>query len=107
MAETTIRELVNKHGLTLFALTHYERLGLIISIRGSRNRRCYTAKNVQRAKAIAELSGMGLPLSEIRDLLEDNATVPPDRIEAMVRRYTARRDALSSRLIKLNAYQGR
>jgi hypothetical protein len=51
---------------------------------------------------------MGFEISEIREFFQaDPPRIPKDRIKEMVRRYTAKRDALSSRLSKLNAYRGR
>lgn len=103
------QELVRKRKFYPANLRSYEEAGLLQPRRdGERSWRSYTDADVRRLAFIATATEMGFVISEIRQFFEtEPPAIPKDRIKEMVRRYTAKRDALSSRLLKLNAYRGR
>jgi DNA-binding transcriptional MerR regulator/bifunctional DNase/RNase len=102
-----VGELAKATGLTVRALHHYDRLGLLVpSERTLAGHRLYSGGDVQRLYRILALRHVGLPLSEIGRLLEDDA---PDLVTT-VRRHLARLEhelergtRLRSRLVELLA----
>jgi MerR family transcriptional regulator, thiopeptide resistance regulator len=99
-----IGELARAAGVTVRALHHYDSLGLLSpSERTQGGHRLYTAADVERLYRLLALRGLGLPLEEIRPLLENG-----DGVAGTVRRHLERVEqqlgalgALRSRLIRL------
>ena len=61
-----IGELARATRVTVRALHHYDRLGLLVpSSRTSGGHRCYTGDDVRRLHTILALRGFGLPLRDI------------------------------------------
>ena len=58
-------------GVTVRTLHHYERLGLLKPKRSAKGYRLYQAKDLERLEQIAALKFLGLPLSQIREVLKD------------------------------------
>jgi DNA-binding transcriptional MerR regulator len=68
--EWRVGELARATRVTVRALHHYDRLGLLVpSARTTGGHRCYTGDDVRRLHVILALRGFGLSLSEIRDTL--------------------------------------
>ena len=67
-------QLAKKAGVTVKTLHHYDKTGLL-KPSGEREsgHRLYLAKDVQRLSQIIVLKDMGLPLSDIRSLLDDES----------------------------------
>ncbi|MFJ1454974.1 MerR family transcriptional regulator [Nocardia sp. N2S4-5] len=99
-----IGELARETGVTVRALHHYDRLGLLPpSSRTSGGHRCYTESDVRRLHRIVALRGFGFPLEEIAGLL---AAEPDSDPRSVVRQQLAVLDdriaqavALRSRLL--------
>jgi DNA-binding transcriptional MerR regulator len=99
-----IGEFARAAGVTVRALHHYDRLGLLSpSERTQGGHRLYTAADVERLYRLLALRGLGLPLEEIGPLLEDG-----DGVTGTVRRHLERVEqqlgalgALRSRLTRL------
>jgi MerR family transcriptional regulator, thiopeptide resistance regulator len=99
-----IGELARAAGVTVRALHHYDSLGLLSpSERTQGGHRLYTAADVERLYRLLALRGLGLPLEEIRPLLENG-----DGVAGTVRRHLERVEqqlgalgALRSRLTRL------
>jgi MerR family transcriptional regulator, thiopeptide resistance regulator len=81
-----IGELARVAGVTVRALHHYDELGLLVpSERTQAGHRLYSAADVQRLYRLLALRGVGLPLDEIRPLLDGG-----DGIADTVRRHLGR-----------------
>lgn len=85
-------------GLTVRALHHYDRIGLLTpSRRSSSGHRLYTAEDVARLYRISVLRRLGFPLDQIADVLGD----PGWELRAAVERHlevTQRRAEMTARL---------
>ncbi|WP_217171222.1 MerR family transcriptional regulator [Streptomyces sp. AC512_CC834] len=66
-----IGELARETGLSIRALRHYDRLGLLTpSARTCGGHRCYDAADVRRLHRVLALRSFGLPLAQIRAVLD-------------------------------------
>lgn len=74
MAEPTyrIREFARLAGVTVRALHHYDRLGLLRPRRSRNGYRVYSAKDLELLEQIVALKFIGLPLNRIKQLLRTN-----------------------------------
>jgi DNA-binding transcriptional MerR regulator len=101
-----IGELASAAGVTVRALHHYDRLGLLVpSERTTGGHRLYTAGDVQRLYRLLALRELGLPLGEIGAALDAD-----DALSGTVRRHLgdverriAQLEALRLRLTRLLA----
>lgn len=72
-----VGELARRTGLTVRALHHYDAIGLLApSLRTAADHRLYTAADVARLQQIQSLRLMGVPLDEVRRLLDRGAHPP-------------------------------
>lgn len=99
-SELPIGDVAEQLGLTLRAIRHYEDLGLITCGRGPKNVRTLAGPARARLAAIADLKALGLPISEIAELLGVDGT-DPDRLKARLR---AQLEALDARRTAIAAY---
>jgi MerR family transcriptional regulator, thiopeptide resistance regulator len=79
MADTVYRvhEFAERAGVTVRALHHYDRLGLLTPARRSEGGyRLYTDRDLARLEQIVVLKFLGLPLKEIGRVLRDQASLP-------------------------------
>jgi len=65
-----IGEFAELAGVTVRALHHYDRIGLLKPQRGSSGSRLYCQKDLERLEQIAALKFLGIPLQEIKLLLK-------------------------------------
>jgi MerR family transcriptional regulator, thiopeptide resistance regulator len=65
----SVREFAELAGVTVKALHHYDRLGLLTPIRTESGYRRYRARDLSRLEDIAALRLLGIPLREIRTVL--------------------------------------
>lgn len=80
-------ELASATGVTVRALHHYDRLGLLVPARRSPSgHRVYSERDVQRLYRIAALRGLGLRLREIASVLDDDE----GELAAILRRHLQR-----------------
>ncbi|GAA0331438.1 MerR family transcriptional regulator [Actinoallomurus spadix] len=70
----SVGELARATGLTVRALHHYDRLGLLSPARDGAGRRCYGPAEVRRLHRILALRGFGLSLAEIQEVLDGAGT---------------------------------
>ncbi|GAA4621626.1 MerR family transcriptional regulator [Actinoallomurus vinaceus] len=70
----SVGELARSTGLTVRALHHYDRLGLLSPARDGAGRRCYGPAEVRRLHRILALRGFGLSLAEIAEVLDGAGT---------------------------------
>jgi DNA-binding transcriptional MerR regulator len=70
-ATRRIGELARETGLSIRALRYYDRLGLLTpSARSEGGHRCYDADDVRRLHRVLALRSFGLPLAQIRAVLD-------------------------------------
>lgn len=97
-----IGEIAARTGLTVRALRHYERIGLLAPhARTAAGHRRYGASDVARLQQIVSLRAVGLPLAAIRDLLDAPGSDPAatlDRHAARLRAEIAHKRRLADRL---------
>ncbi|WP_436533908.1 MerR family transcriptional regulator [Actinoplanes sp. HUAS TT8] len=75
--EWRVGELARITRVTVRALHHYDRLGLLVpSARTAGGHRCYTGDDVRKLHVILALRGFGLSLSQIRDTLGEASGDP-------------------------------
>lgn len=101
-----IGELAAATGLTARTLRHYEAIGLLRSpSRTEGGHRLYTEDDVQRLYAVVVLRDLGLPLSEIGEILDSKALpeVLTDHL-ASVEEEVVRLAGVRDRLRRLTAY---
>jgi DNA-binding transcriptional MerR regulator len=71
------KEFANLAGVTVRTLHHYDRLGLLKPRRTDRGYRLYRESDLERLEQIVALKFLGLPLKEIRELLDSAAPELP------------------------------
>lgn len=67
-------------GVTVRTLHHYDRLGLLRPLRNGSGYRVYRERDLERLEQIVALKFLGLPLRDIRKLLEAGAPQLPDAL---------------------------
>ena len=71
MAKTfRVRQFAELAGVTVKALRHYDRLGLLRPVRNEAGYRLYQLADLARLQQIVALKSLGLPLKQIRPLLD-------------------------------------
>ena len=65
-----VREFAALAGVTVRALHHYDRLGLLRPRRSAAGYRLYRERDIERLEQIVALKFLGIPLKQIRSLLE-------------------------------------
>lgn len=80
-----VKEFAQLTGLTVRALHHYDRLGLLRPRRTSSGYRLYGMRELERLEQIVALRFIGIPLQQIKAMLDRNA---PDLPEALLRQRT-------------------
>jgi DNA-binding transcriptional MerR regulator len=83
-----IRAFAELSGVTIKALRHYDRLGLLTPTRTSSGHRVYTTQDLERLRSILALKRMGIALTRMRSVLDAG----PDALIAFLR---SRREALA------------
>ena len=68
-----MREFANLASVTIRALHHYDRLGLLRPGRTNSGYRVYTIRHLERLEKIVALKYLGLPLKQIKTLLDRDA----------------------------------
>lgn len=92
-----VHEFAARAGVTVRALHHYDRLGLLKPTARTGNRyRLYSDRDLARLEQIVVLKFLGLPLREIRDLLREDSAALADALQRQQRVLVARRHQLDS-----------
>jgi DNA-binding transcriptional MerR regulator len=77
-----VGELANRTGLSVRALHHYDEIGLLTpSLRTPSGHRLYQQADVARLQQIQSLRLMGIPLEEVKQLLDGAAMSPREVID--------------------------
>jgi DNA-binding transcriptional MerR regulator len=81
-------------GVTVRALHHYDRLALLRPARTRAGYRVYRAHDLERLEQIVALKFLGIPLKQIKTLLDRDARTLPDVLRAQRRALEAKRRRL-------------
>ena len=81
-------------GVTVRALHHYDRIGLLKARRNDSGHRLYTAGDLERLEQIAALKFLGIPLKEIKALLESNPLTLLDSLRLQLGALTEKREQI-------------
>ncbi len=81
-------------GVTVRALHHYDRIGLLRPRRTSAGYRVYEDRDVERLEQIVALKSLGAPLAKIREMLDTHPLGLADALRAQRRVLEERRRAL-------------
>lgn len=97
-----VGELARRTGLSVRALHHYHAIGLLApSLRTAAGHRLYSHADVARLQQVQSLRQLGVPLDDVKRLL-DGAALSPGRVIALhlarVREQIARQQRLADRL---------
>jgi DNA-binding transcriptional MerR regulator len=85
-----VGELARRSGLSVRTLHHWGDLGLLLpSHRSPAGHRLYTAGDIARLQLIVALRGLGLALTEVRDILADPRTTPVSVLQRRLERSRA------------------
>lgn len=85
-----VGELARRSGLSVRTLHHWGDLGLLQpSHRSPAGHRLYTAADIGRLQLIVALRGLGLALTEVRDILDDPRTTPTSVLHRRLERSRA------------------
>ena len=77
-----VREFADLAGVTVKALLHYDRLGLLVPARSSSGQRLYLTSDLDRLRRILALKRVGIALTQMRDLLDADAATLAARLQA-------------------------
>lgn len=100
----TISEVSQRMGLTHRAIRLYEEMGLISCARGPKNMRVLDAEAQARLQAVVDLKALGMTISEIVQLLSQQARDPRalrGRIEAQLEALDRQRAVVADYLSRL------
>jgi len=75
-----VQEFAQLAGITVRALHHYDRLGLLKPRRTGSGYRLYCLHDLERLEQIVALKFLGIPLKQIRTLLEHDSLALPDAL---------------------------
>ncbi len=92
----TVGELANMSGVSVRALHHFERLGLLTPARGGNGYRSYGPGDVDRLQQILLYRELGMPLKDIRAILDDPAFDPRAALVRHLGELRAKKDHIDS-----------
>lgn len=87
-------EFASLAGVTVRALHHYDRLGLLKPRRTGTGYRVYTHRDLERLEQIVALKFIGLPLKQIKRMLDRDAQPLPDALRSQRRLLEQKRGLL-------------
>ncbi len=89
-----VREFAEAAGVTVRALHHYDRLALLRPRRSESGYRLYSARELERLEQIVALKFLGLPLKQIKRVLDRDSRPLPDVLQAQRRALEEKRRRL-------------
>jgi DNA-binding transcriptional MerR regulator len=94
-----VHEFAELAGVTVKALHHYDRLGLLKPRRTAAGYRVYSLTDLERLEQIVALKFLGLPLKQIKSLLERDSLQLPNALR-LQRRELEHKRRLMDRAIR-------
>ena len=98
-----IGEFAKLAGVTIRALHHYDRIGLLKPPRGSSGFRLYRAEDLERLEQIAALKFLGIPLQEIKQLLKRGPLTLVDSLHMQREALAEKRTLIDRALVAIEA----
>jgi DNA-binding transcriptional MerR regulator len=77
-----VQEFAQLAGITVRALHHYDRLGLLKPRRNGSGYRLYCLRDLERLEQIVALKFLGIPLRQIQTLLDRDPLALPDALRS-------------------------
>ncbi len=93
-----VQEFAELAGVTVRALHHYDRLGLLKPRRTDAGYRVYRVCDLERLEQIVALKFVGIPLKQMKTLLDENSFTLPDALRLQRRVLVEKRRLLDSAL---------
>jgi DNA-binding transcriptional MerR regulator len=98
-----IGEFAELAGVTVRALHHYDRIGLLKPQRGSSGSRLYRLADLERLVQIAALKFLGIPLREIKLLLKHGPLTLTDSLHMQREALTEKRSLIDRAIVAIEA----
>jgi len=98
-----IGEFAKLAGVTVRALHHYDRIGLLKPQRGSSGFRLYRLEDLERLEQIAALKFLGIPLQEIRLLLKHGPLTLVDSLHVQREALAEKRKLIDRAVVAIEA----
>jgi DNA-binding transcriptional MerR regulator len=98
-----IGEFAELAGVTVRALHHYDRIGLLKPQRGNSGTRLYSLQDLERLEQIAALKFLGIPLQEIKLLLKHGPLTLTDSLPMQREALTEKRKLIDRALVAIEA----
>jgi MerR family transcriptional regulator, thiopeptide resistance regulator len=98
-----IGEFAKLAGVTVRALHHYDRIGLLKPQRGSSGFRVYDLKDLERLEQIAALKFLGIPLAEIKLLLKRGSLTLADSLHMQREALAEKRRLIDRAVVAIEA----
>jgi DNA-binding transcriptional MerR regulator len=98
-----VQEFGKLAGVTVRALHHYDRLGLLRARRSAAGYRVYCAHDLERLEQIVALKFLGIPLKQIRTMLDRAGMELPDALRMQRTVLEARRTLLDRAILAIRA----
>jgi len=93
-----VRDFARMTGVTVKALQHYDRIGLLRPCRTPAGHRIYGDKEIERVQQIVALKSIGVPLKQIKQVLERHTLSLVDALKAQRAVLAAERSRLQQAL---------
>jgi MerR family transcriptional regulator, thiopeptide resistance regulator len=97
------REFADLAGVTVRALHHYDRIGLLKPQRSSSGYRLYSLAHLERLEQITALKFLGIPLKEIKTLLESSPLTLAESLHLQRRALAEKRDLVGRAIQAIEA----
>ena len=98
-----IGEFAKLAGVTVRALHHYDRIGLLKPQRGSSRSRLYRLEDLERLEQIAALKFLGIPLQEIKLLLKHGPLTLADSLHVQREALAEKRKLIGRAIVAIEA----
>lgn len=97
------QEFAELAGVTVRALHHYDRIGLLKPQRNSSGYRLYSLAHLERLEQITALKFLGIPLKEIKALLESSPLTLVESLNLQRRALIEKRDLITRAIQTIEA----
>jgi DNA-binding transcriptional MerR regulator len=98
-----IGEFAELAGVTVRALHHYDRIGLLKPQRGNSGNRLYRLQDLERLEQIAALKFLGIPLQEIKLLLKHGPLTLIDSLHVQLQALAEKRSLIDRAITAIEA----
>jgi len=103
MSSYRVGEFAKLAGVTVRALHHYDRIGLLKPQRGASGFRLYRMEDLERLEQIAALKFLGIPLQEIRLLLKHGPLTLADSLNVQREALAEKRKLIDRAVVAIEA----